>query len=91
MRPEHMDVVGSKEHVGIFLDGLLKKALPVRNAYLWRPQLRDANYEMVLETAINGGADALVTFNVRDFQPAARMFGLDVLVPAEILRRILCP
>jgi predicted nucleic acid-binding protein len=37
---------------------------PVTLHYLWRPQLSDANDEMVLETALNGNADALVTFNV---------------------------
>ena len=32
---------------------------PVRIHYLWRPQLRDPEDEMVLETAVNGRADAI--------------------------------
>jgi predicted nucleic acid-binding protein len=43
---------------------------------------------MVLELAVNGQAAAIVTFNQRDFAPAAGRFGIDVLRPAEALRRI---
>jgi putative PIN family toxin of toxin-antitoxin system len=50
--------------------------------FMWRPQLRDAGDEMVLEAATNGGADAIVTFNQRDFLPAATAFGLRVITPA---------
>jgi predicted nucleic acid-binding protein len=42
---------------------------------IWRPQLRDPNDEMVLEAAVNGHAHAIVTFNQRDFLPAASRFG----------------
>jgi predicted nucleic acid-binding protein len=42
---------------------------------------------MVLETAINGRADCIVTFNQRHFTPAAR-FGIDVIYPIDALRRI---
>jgi putative PIN family toxin of toxin-antitoxin system len=34
---------------------------------LWRPQLNDAKDEMVLETAVNGQADTIITFNSKDF------------------------
>jgi PIN domain-containing protein len=36
--------------------------------------LPDPNDEMVLETAINGRADAIVTFNERHFRPVAARF-----------------
>jgi predicted nucleic acid-binding protein len=42
---------------------------------------------MVLETALNGRADALVTLNVDDFKPA-RNFGLSVLPPGAFLRQL---
>ena len=38
---------------------------PVQTRVLWGPQLRDPADEMVLEAAINGFADALITFNRR--------------------------
>ena len=60
---------------------------PVKSHYLWRPQLRDPNDEMVLEVAINGRASILATFNVKDFLPAKR-FGIEVLLPQNALRRL---
>ena len=40
---------------------------PVETHFMWRPQLRDPADELVLEAAVNGRAEALVTFNRRDF------------------------
>jgi predicted nucleic acid-binding protein len=59
----------------------------VETHYRWRPQLRDAGDEMVLETAVNGRAQAIVTFNRRDYGEAPANFGVEVLSPAEALRR----
>jgi hypothetical protein len=36
---------------------------------------------------VNGGAEAIVTVNVRDFGPAGR-FGIAVILPSEAVRRI---
>jgi hypothetical protein len=43
---------------------------------------------MVLETAVNGAAEAIVTFNRRDFAPAARQFAIAVLSPADTILRM---
>lgn len=45
-----------------------------------RRLLRNPGDEMVLETAVNGRADLLVTFNVRDFGPVPERFGIAVLI-----------
>jgi len=42
----------------------------------------------VLETAINGNADAIVTFNIRHMAVGAARFGIAVERPAVTLRRI---
>jgi hypothetical protein len=42
----------------------------------------------VLEAAINGYADAIVTFNTRDFIDVVGGFGIDLVTPVEILRRL---
>lgn len=61
---------------------------PVDVHLLWRPQLRDADDEMVLEAAINGRADALVTYNIRDFSDAAPRFGVRLMRPADLLKEL---
>jgi hypothetical protein len=43
---------------------------------------------MVLEAAVNGRADALVTFNRRDYGEAPVRFGVEVLLPREAIVRI---
>ena len=60
----------------------------VKTHFLWRPQLRDTGDEMVLEAAVNGHADALVTFNVRDFGVVPSRFGIEVLLPREAIGRV---
>ncbi len=45
-------------------------------------------FEMILEAAVNGHADAIVTHNTRDFRPAKPVFDIDVLTPAEFLKRV---
>lgn len=88
-RPEQRIVTGlDVDAIDRFLAALASACEPVEVQFQWRPQLRDAGDEMVLETAINGRADALVTYNVRDFLPAAGRFGLRVLRPSELLREI---
>jgi hypothetical protein len=39
---------------------------------------------MVLETAVNGGADRIATFNVRHLAEAAAVFGIHATRPGEI-------
>jgi putative PIN family toxin of toxin-antitoxin system len=87
-RPEHLKVANaSASDVGEILSALAIVSERVRMSYLWRPVLRDPADEMVLETAVNGGANLLCTFNVRDF-PAARDFGIEVAVPAEAWKKV---
>ena len=88
-KAEHRVAAGlSEQEVGIFLDALVALAEPVETHYLWRPQLRDPGDEMVLDAAVNGHADGLVTFNVRDFGTAPARFGIEVMVPREAIERI---
>jgi putative PIN family toxin of toxin-antitoxin system len=70
-RPEHQLVHGlTAEAVDEFLAELAALVEPVEVHFQWRPQSRDPNDEMVLEAAINGQADALVTYNIKDFAEA---------------------
>lgn len=60
----------------------------VEVSFQWRPQLDDTNDEMVLEAAVNGRAQALVTHNVRDFVKGVEKFGVRVLRPGELLKEL---
>lgn len=76
------------QYVDGFLAELAACIFPVEVRFAWRPQLPDADDEMVLEAAINGQAEAIVTHNRRDFERAAERFGIDVLSPAELLEQM---
>lgn len=82
-----LEVGVSREVVAEFLEDISAIVLPVGIDFRWRPQLGDPDDEMVLEAAINCGG-AIVTHNARDFGDAPARFGLDLLSPAEALRRI---
>jgi len=51
--------------------------------------MQDLDDEMVLDAAINGCADVIVTHNLRDFLLAASRFTLRVVSPASFLGEVL--
>jgi putative PIN family toxin of toxin-antitoxin system len=91
-RPEHLVACRvSRDEIDRVLDDLAAVAEPVKITFRWRPNLPDPDDDMVLETAVNGDADAIVTFNVRHFEPASRNFDCAVLLPREALQQIRSP
>ena len=88
-RAEHRLAAGLCEaEVRQFLDGLAALVEPVETHFLWRPRLRDPADEMVLEAAVNGQANAIVTFNLRDYGATPNDFGIEVLLPRDALKRL---
>lgn len=88
-RTENLGAFGlTIDDVQRFLDSMSLLITPVTPFFLWRPQLRDPADEQVLEAAVNGGAEAIVTFNQRHFQPASARFGIAVLRPGDALLRL---
>jgi predicted nucleic acid-binding protein len=69
------------------LDYLCAAGRPQSVFYLWRPFLPDPDDDHILELAVAGGCDGIVTFNVRHFRGAER-FGLSVETPRAFLERI---
>ena len=87
-RPEHQLASGlSLAQIDRALADLASVIVPVDVKFLWRPQLHDSDDEMVLEAAINGRADHIVTFNVSDFAVSKR-FGVIALTPQKFLEKI---
>ena len=88
-RQEHLAVSGlNSTEIGQVLDDIVAIAEPVNLAFHWRSKLPDPNDDMVLETAINGVADAIVTFNLRHFGPASKDFDCMVFLPQVALQHI---
>lgn len=88
-RTENLAASGATvDDVCAVLDELSLIGRRVRLAIRTRPILLDPGDEMVLETAVNGAADAIVTFNERDFRIAASHFECRVIQPREVLRRL---
>lgn len=69
------------------LDFICKVARRQTVFYLWRPTLRDPKDDHVLEVAVAGACDGIVTFNRKDFAGAER-FGLRILSPQVLLSEI---
>jgi len=85
-RPEHMEVHGlSTAELNRFFAEFAALSEPVDVHFGWRPQLLDVKDELVLEAAVNGRADALLTYNAKDFGEAARKLGVKVMSPGALL------
>lgn len=78
-------VLVSRAAVDAVLDMLCRESVHQAIHFLWRPQLRDACDDMVLEAAVNAGASHLVTHNVADFA-GVRFAGLTVASPGDFLK-----
>jgi putative PIN family toxin of toxin-antitoxin system len=86
---EHMLAAGLRPaEATVFVNAVIAMLEPVESHFLWRPQLRDPADELVLEAAVNGQAEAIVTFYRRDFGTVPGRFGVAVLTPGEAIRRI---
>jgi putative PIN family toxin of toxin-antitoxin system len=89
MSEEHLAAGGLTRNQALtVIDGLVAVGEQTNIYYTYRPSTRDPDDEMVLETAINAAADAIVTFNIKDFGPAPRQFGILCLRPAEALEKV---
>lgn len=89
LRQEHVRAAGlSSAQAQNFIDAVAALVQPVPSHFIWRPQLRDASDEMVLEAAVNGQAHAIVSFNRRDFGTAPQRFGIELLLPRDALRSL---
>jgi putative PIN family toxin of toxin-antitoxin system len=75
-----------REALDDVLDFLAQTAIRQPIHFLWRPTLRDPSDDHVLDLAVAAQA-SIVTYNRRDFR-GAEEFGVEVLTPAALLRRL---
>ncbi len=89
LRPETLRRADVGAHDALdFLDGLCAVCRPVAVWVRWRPQSPDSGDDLVIDAAVNGLADIIATFNLRDLRAPAARFGIMAELPADILRRI---
>jgi len=74
----------SEEEIDNILDFIISKSNRWQIYYLWRPQLKDAGDDMVLELAVTAGCNYIVTYNVNDFK-GIENFGIKAITPKQFL------
>lgn len=79
---------GGNEGVSEILDASAGLCIPVVFDYNWRPTGAHADDELVVETAINGHADAVATFNLKHMREAGATFGFQAQRPGPLVKRI---
>jgi putative PIN family toxin of toxin-antitoxin system len=86
-RVEHLRKTGlTLSDIDVVLDFIAARATHVSLYFLWRPLLPDPSDDMVLELAVAGEADTVVTFNLSDFAAAKETHGLSILSPSDFWR-----
>lgn len=68
------------------LDSLIALGRAFSPHFLWRPYLRNAKDDMILELAVASNAKEIITFNVRDFKGCEK-FGVKAVQPLKYLRK----
>lgn len=78
----------NRRQIEVILSALAFYTEEVPIYYRLRPNLKDANDDMVFECAANFDAEAIVTHNVKDFANPLLSYRIGVLTPGDFLRRI---
>ncbi len=78
----------SAREVLAFVDGFCAACRPIGIDVRWRPQSPDDGDDLVIDAAVNGMADVIATYNMKDLKPPAARFGIAAETPVEVLRRI---
>lgn len=83
----HLPPEITREDIGDFIDFLCHVGLHQDIFFLWRPFLPDPSDDLVLEVAVAGGCDAIITYNKRHFKNIEK-FGLRAVDSKEFLVEI---
>lgn len=77
----------SAKAVNDILDYVCASGIQQTVHFLWRPKLADIKDDLVLEAAVNGQCQTIVTWNIKDFRLASD-FGIAVMGPDLFLNRL---
>ena len=56
--------------------------------YTWRPNLKDENDNFVVELAVASGAEAIITYNVKDFKSVELIFKHKITTPEDFIKEM---
>ena len=76
----------SEQQIDDIVDFICAKSIHHKIFYLWRPVLKDAHDDFVLELAVKANA-MIVTWNLNDFKRAGS-FGIRVITPRDFLHSL---
>ena len=88
-RPENLAAGRTAEEARGFLRYLASQSHLQEIHFLWRPFLRDADDDLVLELAFAAGCRHIITHNVKDFYGAGQL-AISAVTPREF-RKLLRP
>ena len=86
MRKDILNIYTKQEITG-FLRYFCKICVHKDIFYLWRPILKDPKDDMLLELAVAGNGDYIITYNIKDFA-ALDKFRPKAITPNELLKLI---
>lgn len=86
-RPENLPPGRTSEDALGFVRYLASQSHLQEVHFLWRPFLRDADDDMVLELAVAAGSRHIITHNVTDFHGSEEL-GVTALSPRDFLAQI---
>jgi putative PIN family toxin of toxin-antitoxin system len=77
----------NKSDINDFLDYICSAAEHTKIFFLWRPILKDAYDDHILELAVASSADYIVTYNLKDFHESKK-FGIESISPEDFLNKL---
>ena len=80
-----IEVPFSAVEIGKYLNFVCSASDCRKVHFLWRPFLRDPKDDMVLEAAVSGQCEYIVTFNLQDFKDIGK-FGIAAVTPGDFLK-----
>ncbi len=83
-RPENLPPGRTSEDTLGFVRYIASQSHLQEVHFLWRPFLRDADDDMVLELAFAAGCGVIITHNVKDYH-GSKELGVTALTPREFL------
>jgi putative PIN family toxin of toxin-antitoxin system len=82
------EITLDENEVDNILDFVISKSNLWQIFYLWRPELNDPGDDMVLELAVTANCQYIITYNVADFKPTKKKFGITAITPKEFLQMV---